>query len=140
MTPKQLKRQNNTNKMRANVILSFLLLLLVSCNSNYGLRIVVNKETVFPGDTFIARIYVNHNDSIAPEYFIIKSSDTIQFTPDPSDNYCGIYRAGFHKIGKKSINGFVKFYDTNDKWQIKDFKIKFEVIKNPDSSSTPGQK
>jgi hypothetical protein len=126
--------------MKTTVLFSFLLLLLLSCNNNHGLRIVVNKETVFPGDTFIARIYVNHNDSIAPEYFIIRASDTIQFTPDPSDNYCGIYRAGFHKIGKKSIDGFVKFYDTKGKWQTEDFKIKFEVIINPDSSSTSGQK
>ena len=121
--------------MKTIVLFSILLLLFSSCNNKHGLRIEVNKETVCPGDTFIARIYVNHNDSIAPEYFIIRESDTIQFEPDPSDNYCGIYRAGFHKIGKKSVDGIVKFLDRQNKSQIVGFKLKFEVIPNADSLS-----
>ena len=121
--------------MKNIVLFSILLLLLIACNNNHGLRIVVNKETVCPGDTFIARIYVNHNDSIAPQYFIVRESDTIQFESDPSDNYCGIFRAGSHKIGKKSFNGFVKFLDREDKRQIVEFKLRFEVIPNVDSLS-----
>jgi hypothetical protein len=119
--------------MKTFVLFSILLLHLSSCNNNHDLSIVVNKEIVCPGDTFIARIYVNHNDSIAPEYFIIRESDTIQFTPDPSENYCGVYRAGFHKIGKKSVNGIVKFLDRQGKHQIIEFRLKFEVIPNVDS-------
>ena len=47
--------------------------------------------------------------------------------------YSGIFRAGFHKIGKKSFNGFVKFIDREDKRQIVEFKLRFEVIPNVDS-------
>ena len=112
-------------------------LLLMSCTTKEDIKILTNKDIVSAGEMYIARIYVDHTDSVAPEYFIIKESDTIQFNPDPADNYCGLYRAIFQKPGKKTVYGFVDFLDKRNKWQIEKFILEFEVTSNPDSLSMP---
>jgi hypothetical protein len=123
-------------KMKIFFLSIIIMVFSLSCK-NENFKIIVNKNQVFSGEMYVARIYVSHNDSIAPQYFIIRNSDTIQFAPDPRDNYCGIYRATFHRIGDKEIIGFVKYLDTKRRWQIKNFKLKFNVRSNPDSLSSP---
>ena len=105
------------------------ILLLFSCSSNYKdkVRIQLDKRIILIGETVTARLYVNHNDSIAPIFNIIDNLDTVRIPIDSNDNDCGVFRAAYQTTGNKVFNGFVDFLDKQSKQQTYYYSIKFIV-------------
>src|SRR5450759_2142928 len=116
-------------QMKSNILI-ICILLLISCSTNYSnkVRIQLDREIVLTGETVTARLYVNHDDSIAPIFYVIDNLDTARLPLDVNDNNCGIFRAAYRTMGEKEINGFVDFLDKQSKRQTFYYKIKFKVV------------
>jgi len=106
-------------------------LFLLSCTTNKTdeVKIVLDKSKVQEGETITARLYVEHNDSINPEFYIITNQDTASIPVDDNDNNCGVFKAVGRRLGNNEYNGFVEFVDKNNIEQKYTFTIKYSVIK-----------
>ena len=112
-----------------NIILFISILSFIgcSCNNNNNVRIQLDKEFVLIGEIVTARLYVNHDDSIAPIFYIVDNLDTVRLPLDDKDNNCGVFRARYSSIGEKEINGYADFLDKQSKRQTFYYTIKFKV-------------
>ena len=124
--------------MKKKVAYIQVLLLIISCSNNNKVKIHLDKEIVLPGETLNAKLYVNHNDSLAPAYYVVREYDTVRLRIDTLDNDCGIYRAAYKGDGEKIVNGYVDFLDNQNHWKTLHYEFKFDVAAIP--TIIPGNK
>ena len=106
-----------------------LILTICRCtnNSEEKVRIVLNKETVSCGDTLIARLYVKHDPSVAPEFHIVSNKDTFNLPPENLDYKNWIYKYIGRSEGIREFSGYVDYIDIKLRKTRSYFKIKFTV-------------
>jgi hypothetical protein len=116
-----------------NIILIICILLLISCSPDYTnkVNIQLDKKVVMTGEMVTARLYINHNDSIAPTFYVLDGLDTARLSIDVNDNNCGLFRGAYRTMGEKEFNGFVDFLDKKSKRQTVYYTIKFKVESLP---------
>jgi hypothetical protein len=104
-------------------LIFLILLIMISCTNKKNVEIKLDNEVVLTGETITARLYVKHDNSILPAYYILTDYDTSRVPIDEKDNQCGVYRARFISMGTKNITGFVIF--TNEQKKIDTLKYQF---------------
>ena len=116
-----------------NGILVICITLLISCSNDASNKVYIqlDSDVVMTGEMVTARLYINHNDSIAPIFYVIDGLDTAQLSIDVNDNNCGLFRAAYRTMGEKEVNGFVDFLDKKSKRQTVYYTIKFNVLTLP---------
>jgi hypothetical protein len=111
-----------------NIAFLVSILFIISCSSYENkVRIQFDKKIVLVGDDITARLYVDHDNSVAPDFNILRNQDTAHLPIDLSDNQCGVYKALASKPGKKEIIGFVNLLDKQNKRQTYHFTFKYTV-------------
>ena len=83
------------------------------------------------GEVVTARLYVVHNDSIAPAFHLIShDNDTLNIPTDENDNYCGVIQIVGRDFGLNEYQGFVEILDLNNKRRTYNYTIRFKILKN----------
>ena len=90
-------------------------------------KILSNTDTVMVGDTFIAKLQVNYNDSILPLVYLIDGKDTF-YMPFYEDERCAIIQIMGSKLGKEKWNGFVEYLNLEGEQVKEKFSIEFTRI------------
>ena len=111
------------------IVLMFIL--FCSCNKQNEVTIRLATNTIVIGDVILARLYVTHNDSVAPAFYVIDNLDTVRLPTDYDDNNCGIYKAAYTVPGEKVITGFVDFLDKRNRSRTLYYDFKYTVLDLP---------
>ncbi len=111
------------------IVLMFFL--FCSCSKQNEVTIRLATNTIVIGDVILARLYVTHNDSVAPTFYVIDKLDTVRLPADYDDNNCGIYRAAYTIPGEKVVTGFVDFLDKRNRSRTSYYNFKYTVLDLP---------
>jgi len=112
-------------------ILIFSLLTIAGCiqTSSNPVRVVLDKDEVHRGEPVTVRLYVAHNDSIAPAFhLVVRQNDTLNIPIDENDNDCGVIQIVGRNLGINEYNGFVEILDPSNEIKTYNYTIRFKVI------------
>jgi hypothetical protein len=115
-------------KMRKVVFIFISCLLSGACvpNNNPSVIIQTKSDTINDGEIFSAELFVPHNDSILPSFFIIRDLDTFNLHVDESKR-CGLFNAVGRGPGEKTYNGYVEYVNKEGRNKKENYTIRFYV-------------
>ena len=104
-----------------------LILLLFSCAKNSNeVQIITSKEKVKFNEIFSAKLSVDYDERVLPDFFIIIDKDTFLLPFDKEGEYASFNAIASIK-GKNKYCGFVEYFDKSGKKSKSEFKISFTV-------------
>ena len=118
--------------MRITLLIIFLFLFCRCSQTGLNsVKVVLDKPEVQYGEVVTARLYVVHNDLIAPAFHLIShDNDTLNIPTDENDNYCGVIQIVGRDFGLNEYQGFVEILDLNNKRRTYNYTIRFKILKN----------
>ncbi len=110
------------------VLYIIVLLILGSCQLNLKPEVEIHtvRDTVYIGETFIANLQVQYNDSILPVFHIIIKEDTF-YIPFDMTKQCAVFQAVGSTQGEKIYNGYVEYISKEGNKKKSNYSISFYV-------------
>jgi hypothetical protein len=125
---------NNNIIIKQFIFLHMILIILFLSNcsniintNDSSVKVLSKTDTVKVGDTFIAKLQVNYNDSILPIVYLVDDKDTFYMPFYENKKYAIIQILG-SKLGKEHLNGFVEYINFNGKKIKEQFSLEFTRI------------
>ncbi len=112
------------------IILGFLILNgTLSCynNNTDSIQVITEKDTVFNDEIFMAKLKVNHLESILPVAYTIINGDTFYF-PYNEKEKCITIQITDNENGKRELNGIIEYINIKRKKIKKKFTIRYTRI------------
>lgn len=104
-----------------------MIIALFSCGRyNNEVQIVTSKEKVKFDEIFSAKLFVDYDERVLPDYFIAIDQDTFLLPFDKEGGYA-LFNAVASIKGINNYHGFVKYIDRNGKSAKSEFRIRFSV-------------
>ena len=115
--------------MRKALIIIFSFLIFTACNEHLkesNVMIKSESDTIEIDNIYKAELYIDHLETILPDFNIIHNNDTF-LIPFEEEMNCAIFQAVGRTVGNMSYKGYVDFTNAKGKVGKKDFEILFYV-------------